>query len=406
MLQRFHRGFLIFMSLTLIVIVLSACTKSDSTATTLETGVVTEATMTDTIETSGSVEAKQLATLGWSTDGNVLEVYVQNNASVSSGDELMKLESTSASTEVLEAVSTLVTAKQNLAEVQVSTSDLAEAEVALVDAKYAYEEVLKEYYLLDEPVGSEDYIAILKKEYIDAQKVTLRAYFEYNKLGDLWPEDHKRIAAYADWMEAKINEQDALARLTHFSNPPTAVLADEVRANLKLAKAEMDEAQRAYDELTEGNTDAVTRAQAAVDAAQTVVNQLSIIAPFDGEVAVVYSQEGDVVSKGTKALILVDRSKMFIDVLVDEDSIASVAVGNPVEITFDALGITTTGKVTLVNPIGTTSSNVVNYTVRIGLDEADPGILIGATASVVITTGEPRKSFICSRQRRLDRRPG
>lgn len=387
MLQRFHRQYKSIVFMIIAMVMLSGCASSSVTA--LQTGVVTEATLTDTIETSGSVSAKQIATLSWGTSGNILEVNVQNNDVVASGDELMKLDSTSAPTDVLEAVSNLVIAKQTLANIQQSTTSLAEAEVALVNAQTAYNEALNQYYTLDEPLGSEEYIAILQKEYLSAQQSTIRAFGDYNRYADLAEDDSKRAAAYAKLAQARIDEETALIRLNHFSNPPTALEAEAIKADLALAKAALDEAQRTYDQIKEGNTDALTQAQAAVDAAQTDVNKLSITAPFDGQVAVVYSQKGDVVSTNTKALVLVDRSQLTIDVLVDELSIVSVDIGDTATISFEALGITTTGKVTLIDPIGEFSSGVVNYTVRVELDEANPEILIGATASVVITTSEP-----------------
>ena len=63
--------------------------------------------------------------------------------------------------------------------------------------------------------------------------------------------------------------------------------------------------------------------------------------------------------------------------------------------TFSGLNIDTTGKVSYIDPIGVSSSGVVNYTVRIELDEPDPQIYIGATATVIITTSNPQdKLFV------------
>jgi RND family efflux transporter MFP subunit len=115
---------------------------------------------------------------------------------------------------------------------------------------------------------------------------------------------------------------------------------------------------------------------------------LSIIAPFDGEVVALETQEGDQVSAGDPAIIIVNRSMLYVDVQVDETEISRVALGDTAKVTFDALpDINATGKVTFINPVGQTSNGVVNYTVRVQLDESDPKILLGATATVVIDTG-------------------
>jgi RND family efflux transporter MFP subunit len=388
--QRLYRNLLIIVNLIVAVIFLSGCSSSASAASgTIETGTVTESTLTDTVESSGTVSAKQIATLTWGTSGDILEVKVQNNDTVSTGEELMKLQSTSAPTDVLEAISTLVSAKEKLTNVQNSKTSLAQAEVDLLAAQIAYNDAMANYYTLGQPIGSAEYISILKNQYLSAQRNLSRATGQYNRMADLDENDPKRASAYANLAQARIDVNDALTRLNHFSNPPTASDAKAIKSNLDLAKAQLDSAQQTYDEIKAGNTQALIKAQAAVDAAQTTVNELSIIAPFDGQVAVVYSQTGDLVGKGTKALVLVDRSEMYIDVLVAEDSIQKVQVGNAVEISFSGLGIDTTGKVKLVNPVGATSSGVTNYTVRVALDTPSPEILIGATASVVITTGDP-----------------
>jgi len=376
--------------------VITGCTTAKSSSDNTLSGYVTSQTITDTVESSGAVSAKQIATLNWSTSGKVLDVNVQSSDVVTSGEELMKLDSTSAPTKVLEAISTLVTAKQTLEDAQVSKTTLAQAEQALVDAQKTYQDAREQYLMKDDPIAPEDFTASLKLAYINAQKATERALRAYNQYGDNVESPHDpsyypKFAAYAALCQARINEADALTRLTHFTNPLTKVLADKVVGEYNLAKAQLDEAQRTYDEINAGNVNAIKSAQAAVDAAQTTVNQLSVIAPFDGEVAVVYSQPGDIVSSGTEALVLVDRSTLYIDVLVDEESIAKVKVGDSVEVAFSALDVKITGKVTFIDPIGVASSNVVNYTVRITLDDNDPQILIGATATAVITTGKPHE---------------
>lgn len=377
--------------LILIVMMISGCSSKTSASAQAGTGVVTETTMTDTVESSGTVSAKQIATLTWGTSGNVLEINATTNQLVTSGDVLMRLDSTSAPADVIEAISTLVTAQQNLLIAQESTTDLAEAEVALAEAKDAYYQALGYSYTLGKPVGSDDYNAILKSNMINAQAAVEKAQDYYDGFAETPDSDTRKAAALASLAEARIALKEATSIYNYYTNAPNALDSAAITAELNLAKSQLDDAQRAYDLLKDGkNTDAITSAQAAVDAAQATVNKLSIIAPFDGEVAVIYSQIGDVVSSGTQALVLVDRTKMYIDVSVDETSISSVQVGNTAEISFDALGISTTGKVTLIDPIGVASSGVVNYTVRIELDKTDPEILIGATASVVITIGEPQ----------------
>lgn len=378
--------------IVLIVMMITGCSSPKTASGEAGTGVVTESTMTDTVESSGSVSAKQLAVITWETSGTVQEVNVATNDKATDGDILMKLNSTTAPAEVIQAISTLITAQQNLTNAKESNTSLAEAEVALNTTKDAYYKALGQSYTLGQTVGSEDYNAILRVNVINAQAAYDKAKDNYDGYSESSDSDTRKAEARASLAQATLDLKEATSIYNYYTSTPNAMDSATISGNLNLAKAQMDDAQRAYDLIKNGdNSDAITSAQAAVDAAQATVNKLSIIAPFSGEVAVIYSQVGDVVSAGTEALALVDRTKLYVDVQVDETSIANVKVGNTADITFDSLnGLATTGKVTMIDPIGTSTSGVVNYTVRVELDKSDPQILIGATATVVINIGEPQ----------------
>jgi len=91
---------------------------------------------------------------------------------------------------------------------------------------------------------------------------------------------------------------------------------------------------------------------------------MSIIAPFSGELVVLNDQVGDAVTSGSQSAILVNRSGYYVDVLVDETQISTVKVGNTAEVTFAAIdGLKISGKVTSVDPIGTTipASSITPY---------------------------------------------
>jgi len=377
--------------LILVIALVSGCASKTTASTQSTTGVVTETTMTQTVETSGTVSAKQLATLTWGTSGNVLVIDADTGESVKTGDVLMKLDSSTAPADVIEAISTLVTAQANLDTAKQSNTALAQAQVDLASAQDAYYQALGYSYTLGKPVGSDDYNAVLKKTMVDAQESVNELEDQYSHYGEYSDNDPAKVTVRANLGAARMALKEATAIYNYYTNPPNYLDSETIKADLNLATAQLDDAQRKYDELEKnGNTDAITSAQAEVDAAQATVNQLSIIAPFDGQVAVIYSQIGDVVSAGTQALALVDRSTLYIDVQVDETSISSVKVGDSAAISFDSLNISTTGKVSRIDPIGVTSNGVVNYTVRVELDKNDPEILIGSTATVVITTGEPQ----------------
>jgi RND family efflux transporter MFP subunit len=140
-------------------------------------------------------------------------------------------------------------------------------------------------------------------------------------------------------------------------------------------------------------TDLAT-AQAKVQSAQSEVNSLKLTAPYAGEVTNVGYQVGDSVSQSTPAVVLVDRSKLYVDLQIDESHVVKLSQGDTATISLEAnTSLALTGKVSYINPVGTSNQGVVYYDVRVVLDQSDPTILIGATADVTIQAGQPQEVF-------------
>jgi HlyD family secretion protein len=115
------------------------------------------------------------------------------------------------------------------------------------------------------------------------------------------------------------------------------------------------------------------------------VNGLTLTAPFAGEVLAVNYQPGDAVAVTQAAVTVANRQVLRVEAQIDEADIRHIAVGNPVEVTFEALpGVKLSGKVTWINAAGATLQGLVKYTVRTELTETDPGVLLGMTADVSI----------------------
>jgi HlyD family secretion protein len=78
-------------------------------------------------------------------------------------------------------------------------------------------------------------------------------------------------------------------------------------------------------------------AQSAYSAAQDVLKQLDIRAPFDGEVYSIAVHEGNYVNPGDLILQEADLSKLLVRAYVDEPDIGRLSPGDPLEITWDAI---------------------------------------------------------------------
>ncbi|HTK33579.1 MAG TPA: HlyD family efflux transporter periplasmic adaptor subunit [Candidatus Paceibacterota bacterium] len=121
--------------------------------------------------------------------------------------------------------------------------------------------------------------------------------------------------------------------------------------------------------------------------AQQTYDNYFIRAPFDGIVgkisASVYSQAG------SAAIATIIGEQKISTISLNEIDAAKVKQGQPVAITFDAIdGLTATGTVSSVDLVGTVSSGVVTYNVKILINTVDPRIKPGMSLNATIVTEE------------------
>lgn len=381
----------IAVSSILIIAVLAGCSSTTASAQST-TGTVKNVTVTDTVESSGSVEPIQMATLNWETSGTVQNVNVKVGDKVTAGDVLLSLDPTTVPSSIILAQSDLSSAKLALEDLQQSQTTTAEAQLALANAQDAYNTALGNNYGASIPHGTADQIAYYEAQIVIQQSKIDQLQKRYDSFSEAADTDPSKAQAYAALLQAQMDLKTLQANLRYYQNSDSSAETSITSAELAVAKAALDDAQRAYDRVKNGPTaDDIAAAEAKVAAAQATVNSMNIIAPFSGEIVVLNNQVGDIVNGGNQSAILVNRSGYYVDVLVDETQIASVKVGDTAAVTFAAInGLEIPGKVTSVDPIGANNSGVVNYTVRVTLDKTDPQILIGATANVVITVSQPQ----------------
>jgi RND family efflux transporter MFP subunit len=159
---------------------------------------------------------------------------------------------------------------------------------------------------------------------------------------------------------------------------------------LRSAQAQLQSAKSTLDSLMSPRAELVIKAQTQLEQARLSVEQAkqnlaaaTIVAPFDG---VIIAVNVTAVGRGSSdAIELADNSQLHVDVLVDETEVASVASGQKVELTLDALtGITLTGQVAHIDPVGTVSNGVVNYNVRVNLEPTAAPLRLDMTANASI----------------------
>lgn len=147
----------------------------------------------------------------------------------------------------------------------------------------------------------------------------------------------------------------------------------------------------------------VKQAQASLNSAQTELSYTEIKAPVDGIVISKAVEVGQTVAASfeTPELFSVaeDLTKMQIEASVVEADIAKVKEGQKVRFTVDSYADDYFyGTVTQVRNEATTTSNVVTYTVVIGIDNTDMKLKPGMTANVEIITAEEKDVMLVPNQ--------
>jgi RND family efflux transporter MFP subunit len=135
----------------------------------------------------------------------------------------------------------------------------------------------------------------------------------------------------------------------------------ELRASALLAPSDLDVAERAFAVAQQQRAGA----QASLDVAVTQLGYGRIVAPIDGVVASVSTQEGETVaaSFATPTFVtLVDLTRLEVWAYVDETDIGRIRIGQPATFTVDTYGATAfAGEVAAIYPKAEIRDNVVNY---------------------------------------------
>lgn len=324
--------------------------RNANAVSTYQTTPVQRGKLTATIGATGTVRAKQTAILVWQAAGTVDTVNVKVGDNVPSGFVMAFLSKASLPQSIILAEADLASAQKTLDDLLNSDTARAQAAIALRDAQAAYDLAKKKRDGLD---GLIDITEIVTKK-------------RNTPFGVIEVKETKTYKGYAD--------------------KTTIAKSDE---QLALAQARLDDAQRTYDRLTSGNSVEITSAEARISAAQATLNLARVTTPFGGIVTESYPLPGDLVGAGTAAFRIDDLSSLLVDVNVSEVDINSVAVGQPVTLTFDAiLGRQYNGLVVEVAQTGTITAGVVSFKVTVELTDADLSVKPGMTAAVNITVKE------------------
>ena len=347
-----------------------------------QTASVLQTTLFTSVDSTGSIMPEAAVNLSFGTSGTVAEVKVEVGDVVQQGAVLATLDTTDLQYQVTQA-------EQSYRLQQLTYSETMQADTgAIAIAQASYSSVLAAYN-----AARQDYSNLADKETVQCSALTSaqaaldRAQTAYDRIAN----DHQASQYLnGDWgpfqqvVDGLENAQSAYDQAAANCRITKLSLND---SSLRSAQAQVQNAKANLDELLSPRVETQIQAAAALEQARLSLEQAkrnlaeaALTAPFDGLVTAVTLVEG--ASGGSSAITLADVSQLHVDVLVDETEIANVQVGQQAEVTLDALtGITLTGTVDNIDPSGTVSNGVVNYSVRVNLDPSDAALKLDMTAN-------------------------
>ena|SRR5579863_573557 len=312
---------------------------------TVQTGKVTREDLTSVVTASGEIKPKVYVNIGANAFAKITHLYVHEGDRVKRGQLLAMLDNVqpqadvSANNSALNASRTDAIAAQ--AAVNTASADVKSSDAELEHAKFDYDRSKALY----------DQQLISKSDY-DVKK-----------------------AAY---------------------DTATAQLAMS-KAKLAQAKASLDSAQ--------GH---ISQNAAMLRHAADVLSKTQYEAPFDGIITNVPVREGETVvpgiqnSPGSTLMTIGDTSVMTAEVRVDESDIVNVQLGQPAEVTIDAMPkqkfkgtVTEIGRNALLRSTGVSTAQSTSsgqeakdFKVVVALQDPPPNVLPGLSATARITTAK------------------
>src|SRR5579859_7153082 len=317
--------------------------QSSKNVVTVQTGKVQRQDLATVVSASGEIKPKTYVNVGANAFGKITHLYVKEGDHVKRGQLLAQLENVQSSADV----------NANEASVQAAHTDALAAEAGL------------------------------KTSQADLQRA--QADYERNKL---------------DWERAQSLFKDGLISKSDFDSRQNAWATAD--AGLVQAQARVAQA-KAQNDSAGGH---VKQAQATLTHYTDLLQKTTYTAPYDGVVTNLPVREGETVvigiqnAQGSTLMTIADMSVITAEVKVDETDIVNVHLGQPAEVTIDAIpkkifhgSVSEIGNNAIVRSSGVSTSQQTSaseeakdFKVVVTLHDAPPDLRPGLSTTAKITT--------------------
>ena len=317
--------------------------KSGKNVTTVQTGKVAKQDLNATVSASGEIKPKTYVNVGANAFGRITRLYVKEGEHVKKGQMLAQLENVQPGADVAAGRAAL----------EVARTDATAQAAALKTAQ-----------------------ANLERANADLE----RAKLDYQRAEGLYG---AKLIAKADYDGKKAAYDSAVA------------MVEQSKAGIAQADAQLNSSQRR-----------ITQANASLVRSSDVLSKTEYPAPFDGIITNLPVREGETVvvgiqnSPGSTMMTLADMSVITAEVKVDETDIVNVKLGQPAEVTIDAMPkkifhgtVTEIGNNAVVRSTGvsTSQSNIASqeakdFKVVVTISDPPENLRPGLSTTAKITT--------------------
>jgi len=216
----------------------------------------------------------------------------------------------------------------------------------------------------------------------------------YFKMGE--PVKKGEVLAYLNSVDYKINYDKALASKKNadvqlITAKSSFMRIENLYANNNASLNDYEKAKAQY----ESAKAMANTAKAQLEAAKNQLNYTKLLAPYDGSISSILSEENEMIGAGRPVLIYSSDNDIEIRTAVPENIIGHVKRGQKVTVSFSTLkGQTFEGE---VSEIGRSSGASSTYPLIITLDRQSKQLLPGMACTIEMQFGEPiegRESII------------
>jgi RND family efflux transporter MFP subunit len=190
----------------------------------------------------------------------------------------------------------------------------------------------------------------------------------------------------------------AIAEAAYTTSPTTQndALRETARADYDIARANFNRVVNGPSkEEVEAVQNAVTIAQLELESAKAALAQTRLLAPFNSTVTEIGVREGELVGAYTPLASVADLTVLEIAVEIDEIDVANVALGQSVEVRFDAFpGERFAGRLSRLFPTASTQRGSTVYNAIVEFDARTFKARVGMGANLKIQTIEKKDVLV------------